>query len=348
MAKKSTVGGKKKKQSKQANVELAHALAVIDGFQVLPIQVPAATGDDDVAHYVYLKRHQAPTTLMEDENRVSEAKRTLFVLNLPVDATEADVRHWLRDAGAIEDVRFHTLEHWQEMYAMSGEEAESQGAKPMLAKKGKLKGRAATAAAAAAHKGTWSLGEIAATSLRPLLDAGSYAHVIFLEPLGLDRALGLTERARRWRDEPTMAKSKEQLPLGLARYQQAYALSRPNPDELEKRANAYILAHEERKREEEERIAATLNLPDEDGFITVRRVHRKRGNTDGKVTVKAIRPEQAQRLAPTGGKGKDVQDFYRFQQREAKREKLLELRRKFEEDKERIASMRANRRFRPY
>jgi len=165
----------------------------------------------------------------------------------------------------------------------------------------------------------------------------------------------------------------------LSGYRLEYKLSRPNPEELERRSDAYIIAYEARKRQKEERMAAMLNLPDEDGFITVRRVHKKRGNTDGKVTVKAIRSEQAARLAPTGGKGKDALDFYRFQHREAKREskccpspplplrrvctraytrlteqtvftdvELLELRRKFEEDKARIAAMRANRRFKPY
>jgi hypothetical protein len=96
-----------------------------------------------------------------------------------------------------------------------------------------------------------------------------------------------------------------------------YRRSRPIPKELEKRVNDYILAYEERKRQEEERKAAAANMPDEDGFITVTYDRRKRGTSDGKVTVKAVRAEVAQQRKP---KEKVILDFYRFQHREAKRE----------------------------
>lgn len=40
-------------------------------------------------------------------------------------------------------------------------------------------------------------------------------------------------------------------------------------------------------------------------------------------------------------------DFYRFRSRDARRDELAELRSRFEEDKARVAAMRAARRFRP-
>ena len=43
----------------------------------------------------------------------------------------------------------------------------------------------------------------------------------------------------------------------------------------------------------------------------------------------------------------DTADFYHFQQHEKKREQLLKLREQFEKDKERIARMRATRKFKP-
>ncbi|AET04201.1 ribosomal RNA-processing protein [Medicago truncatula] len=42
------------------------------------------------------------------------------------------------------------------------------------------------------------------------------------------------------------------------------------------------------------------------------------------------------------------QDFYRFQEREAQRNELMELQSKFEEDKKRLRQLRAARKFRPY
>ena len=40
--------------------------------------------------------------------------------------------------------------------------------------------------------------------------------------------------------------------------------------------------------------------------------------------------------------------MYPWQQREAQREQVAELRRKFEEDKQRVALMREKRKFKPY
>ena len=41
-------------------------------------------------------------------------------------------------------------------------------------------------------------------------------------------------------------------------------------------------------------------------------------------------------------------DFYRFQIKQSKMQHIEELRKKFEQDKQRIALMKANRKFRPY
>ncbi|MCI4395171.1 hypothetical protein PGIGA_G00177410 [Pangasianodon gigas] len=47
-------------------------------------------------------------------------------------------------------------------------------------------------------------------------------------------------------------------------------------------------------------------------------------------------------------KRKELLNFYTWQHRNSKREHIAELRRKFEEDKQRIALLRAQRKFRPY
>lgn len=47
-------------------------------------------------------------------------------------------------------------------------------------------------------------------------------------------------------------------------------------------------------------------------------------------------------------KDKKLINFYSFQMRETKMEHLTQLRRKFENDKKRIATMRAARKFKPY
>ncbi|KAI9598265.1 ribosomal RNA-processing protein 7-domain-containing protein [Syncephalis fuscata] len=331
MANKNTSSGKKKKTKSTEKGDQSQPLAIIDGFHVLPLQVSTSHQNTTTVHYVYFKQHKLHGTSKLDDSddnsdsnddkhdsthnrRYSEKDRILFVLNLPIDTTEADIRHWFRDAGVIESVRFQTIQQYNECYNITPNNDAT----------------------------------LVNQRLRPLLDAGSYAHVVFLEPLGLQRALAMTSRTRRWRDEATAEKSKTQLAVGLERYKLAYTSTRPSSAILSKQADDYIIKHEAQERAKEANLSAMYNVPDADGFVTVVRHHRKRGNTDGRGTVKAIRAEEAAKLKEKTGQDKERVDFYRFQHREAKREKLLDLRRKFEQDKERIARMRTNRRFNPY
>eukprot|EP00126_Sphaerothecum_destruens_P002626 Sdes_comp16052_c0_seq2m5256 len=77
-------------------------------------------------------------------------------------------------------------------------------------------------------------------------------------------------------------------------------------------------------------------------------------NSEGWVTVVKSSKRKREEITPESQKQRDNKnvveqlDFYRFQQREARREQVAELRKKFEEDKEKIAKMKASRKFRPF
>jgi Ribosomal RNA-processing protein 7 (RRP7) C-terminal domain len=45
---------------------------------------------------------------------------------------------------------------------------------------------------------------------------------------------------------------------------------------------------------------------------------------------------------------KELSNFYKFQIREEKQKKLFDLRRRFDEDKEKVAQMKAGRKFKPF
>jgi ribosomal RNA-processing protein 7 len=66
-----------------------------------------------------------------------------------------------------------------------------------------------------------------------------------------------------------------------------------------------------------------------------KRVETKRGNA-------------AQRSRGKADNSKELKNFYRFQMREEKTKKLGDLRKKFEEDKQRVAQMKASRSFKPF
>lgn len=86
--------------------------------------------------------------------------------------------------------------------------------------------------------------------------------------------------------------------------------------------------------------ADTEGLPDADGFITVTRTNKRLKRTDDDAA--AASHSEKRKKKPT-----ELQDFYHFQKHERKREHLHRLRQRFEEDKQRIAAMKAQRRFRP-
>ena len=100
---------------------------------------------------------------------------------------------------------------------------------------------------------------------------------------------------------------------------------------------------------------------DGDGFVVVTRKRTGRststdasGATVGVASAQPAADDDAEDAQGESGgarkkkkKQKEMADFYHFQQHERKREGLMKLREQFEQDKERIARMRADRKFKP-
>jgi ribosomal RNA-processing protein 7 len=83
-------------------------------------------------------------------------------------------------------------------------------------------------------------------------------------------------------------------------------------------------------------------------------VSRKRGRGAGTAEAGGALAAQAEpddQIAGVAKKRKksaqDMPNFYHFQQHERKREQLTKLRERFEQDKQRVARMRADRKFKP-
>lgn len=90
------------------------------------------------------------------------------------------------------------------------------------------------------------------------------------------------------------------------------------------------------KEAENMRTRARLRLPDEDGFITVVRGGR----------VAPARQEEAAAIAEKKKGKAEHQDFYRFQVREVRKERHLQLLAKFQQDKRKVAARKELRKFR--
>ncbi|KAK6279687.1 hypothetical protein POUND7_019954 [Theobroma cacao] len=133
---------------------------------------------------------------------------------------------------------------------------------------------------------------------------------------------------------------------GMKKWVIEYHQSRPGLKVLQQRIDEFIIAHEAKLEQERKEREACLT----EGGWTLVEHHKGRkkttefesGTTVGSVSQAAVEGKLAKK------KSKEVFDFYRFQKREAKRNELMMLQSRFEQDKKRIQQLRAARKFRPY
>ncbi|XP_060191982.1 uncharacterized protein LOC132621657 [Lycium barbarum] len=144
-----------------------------------------------------------------------------------------------------------------------------------------------------------------------------------------------------------LSSGDEDYSKGMKKWVADYHQNRPGLEVLQQRIDEFITDYEAKKEQEKKEKEA---LAAEDGWTVV--VHHKgrKKTTDsetgiavGSVSQAAVMDNMAKK------KNKDVGlDFYRFQKREAKRNEIMVLQSKFEQDKKRIQQLRAARKFRPY
>jgi len=98
---------------------------------------------------------------------------------------------------------------------------------------------------------------------------------------------------------------------------QQYKYTRPRPKALKTRVDNYMVNFTRMEEIEKLELDKKANIVDEDGFTLVTRRTRRNTNTtkDG-ASVTAARYEDVKNLKP---KKKELQDFYRFQMKEKKR-----------------------------
>ncbi|RWS22334.1 rRNA processing protein RRP7-like protein [Leptotrombidium deliense] len=127
---------------------------------------------------------------------------------------------------------------------------------------------------------------------------------------------------------------------GLCKYKHEYNESIIDVNELKEDIDNYMKSYDAYV-EEERRIAKEKEgVPDEDGWITVSR-HGKRSFIPNNEFVDNLILSKKRKY------DKVLTNFYNFQRTQTKIEGLSSLRSKFEEDKKRLAMMKATRKFKP-
>jgi ribosomal RNA-processing protein 7 len=285
------------------------------GFVVLPVEFPSSSVLPIASkHYIYLKPHQPQ---IPDPN----ASRSLFVANVPVTATELHFRHLFGTqiaAGRVERVEF------------------SDKSSLSRVDRTKLNGRKRKRVTEEDLQIELQAHQLPNVWTRTLQPSGSHAVVVFVDRPSLETSLKAAKRAGKLSSRIVWGQGiEDKVPgLGLQRYEEhsrsQYVLRRDLVQSIDSYMSAYSKLEEARSRADVKK----RQMPDEDGFVTV-----TKGVRGG-----VVRMEDAKELGEKQkAKNKGLEDFYRFQMRERRKEAQGEFLRKFEEDRRRVDEMKKRR-----
>lgn len=279
----------------------------------LPLRLPSTDAfPTESIHYLYLKPHDPK--IPDDD-----ARRSLFLVNIPITTTTHSLKHLFTTqlgGGRVEAVHF----------------AENATGKPVGEATSSRKRKRMTAEELEAGLDAHSLPKIFDSMIH---ESGATAIVVFVDRPSMDLAFKAAKR---------IAKSGTPLewsgsldagipPLGLKRYEHHKHLQYPSRKELLRSVNGFMTAYAQMEEARSRENARKRQMPDEDGFVTVTRGSRG-----------AARLEETKELVEKHKeKSKGLEDFYRFQMREKRKEEHAEMLKKFEEDKRKVEEMRQRR-----
>ncbi|KAL7829934.1 hypothetical protein AOLI_G00308190 [Acnodon oligacanthus] len=148
-------------------------------------------------------------------------------------------------------------------------------------------------------------------------------------------------------DSPLIVSTKEKpVQTGLQKWIHEYKQLFVKPETLQEAVDEFMTNYDKNKEEEAKRLQkeAEQQLEDKEGWVKV---------TKGSKGVKGrphseVANERTLQKEDKKKKRKELLNFYAWQRRDTQREHIAQLRKKFEEDKQRIALLRSQRKFRPY
>lgn len=160
------------------------------------------------------------------------------------------------------------------------------------------------------------------------------AYVIFRSTKSLRNALGLT-------DVLLYKHNRTILQTGVPKWIHEHDRRWLDEQAIERQVNEYMVRFEQT---EADQLAAAreADAVDVDGWTTVKK-GRGAGFEQKESTLKRLETK-----IEDGKKKKELQNFYTFQIRESKKQHVVGLRKRFEDDKRKIETMKKARHFKPY
>ncbi|XP_006866915.1 PREDICTED: ribosomal RNA-processing protein 7 homolog A [Chrysochloris asiatica] len=162
------------------------------------------------------------------------------------------------------------------------------------------------------------------------------AYVVFQKPGGVLAASTL-------KGPLLVSTESHRVKTGIHKWISEYTDSVLDPEALRAEVDTFMEAYDKKIAEEVAKAEEEEGVPDEEGWVKVTRRGRRPvlPRTEA-ASLRVLEKEKRKRAR------KELLNFYAWQHRETKMEHLAQLRKKFEEDKQRIELLRAQRKFRPY
>jgi ribosomal RNA-processing protein 7 len=288
----------------------------ISNFTVLPIIYSPS-----VTHIIYARLHE---TSESTQSKTLPEGRTLFLVNVPPDATERELILLFKDAGVVEKVLFSEdlVEEEMEEDDTDDEEAEDANTDDEKQPEENSDGfRKKKKFAKSKQSQAPTIIPLPSVPLRKLRHSGGSAHVVFLDASSLTRALASTT-PRPWPKSPDE-------PLGFEHYLALYDAQRPPLDAIRQHADSYIEAydHELAQEKQQSKYRKGEAIVDEEGFTLVTRGGAYGKTLGGGVAVASKKFEETGETTSNKRKKKkgpvEKDNFYAFQKAENQRKGTL-------------------------
>ena len=277
---------------------------LVSGFTVIPVAYAHST------HILYARAH-----LSKSQDLVYPEGRTLFLVNVPVDATDREISLFFKSCGTVERVVYNRdtsrETDTEELDAgISPSSSPSRSPSPSSEEPQPRSKRQRQPKESASP----SVVPLPPLPIRTLRKTGSIAHVIFLDASSLEKALIPPTKPRPW-------PSSEE-PRGLAHYATLYDAQRPPLDVIKAHADTWMERFEFdlAKTKQKSTYRKGEAIVDEDGFTLVTRGGAYGQTLGGGVGVAS---KGFEKTGQTGSKKKkepkEKETFYAFQKAEKQR-----------------------------
>jgi ribosomal RNA-processing protein 7 len=301
------------------------------GFHLLPVLY-----DHNTLHMLYIRAHVGAPSRNATKTEWPE-DRTIFMVNVPPDATEREIVLLFKSCGTIEKVAFDTDGPSNNADADDDTDCdsdeESAPSQSQAQKQRKSIASNATTDPSTSRGQRPKVTPLPVVPLRSLRKTGHTAHILFLDASSCTRALALAHRGSKPVLWPTNVDAE--LPRGLSHYVKKYESARPSLDAVRAHADSAIaqfdfdLAARKAALQRESKYKKGEAIVDEDGFTLVVRGGAYGQAVGGGVGVasrkfmdeyaKGIQGKESKGRRKRHKEGKEKAAFYAFQIHEKKR-----------------------------